>query len=129
MPVAPGLFSMTTDWPRNSDSFCAIARPVMSVPPLVPQAHDVAVGVDELGAVSPEILLRRMGEGNAARRPFAEGPVDVVNLEPERDAVRHHVRPLLQEDRKARAVLQRHRVTGGDLELDLQAERCNVPLA
>ena len=30
MPVAPGLFSMTTDWPRNSESFCAMARPVMS---------------------------------------------------------------------------------------------------
>ena len=55
---------------------------------LVPQAHDIAVGVDKLGAVTPEILLRSMVEGDAARRPLGEDRVDVVDLEPQRGAVR-----------------------------------------
>jgi hypothetical protein len=44
-------------------------------------------------------------------------------------AVGHDVRPLLQEDREPLAVLQRHSTAGGDLELDLQAERLDVPRA
>ena len=36
---------------------------------------------------------------------------------------------FLQEDREALAVLQRHRAAVGDLELDLEAERRDVPVA
>src|SRR5258708_31788640 len=83
----------------------------------VPQAHDIAVGVGKLGAVSPEILLWSMAEGNAARRPLGEDPVDILDLAPHRDAVRGCSRFFLQEDREALAVLQRHGAAGGDPEL------------
>src|SRR5882757_7675565 len=96
---------------------------------LVPQAHDIAVRVDELGAISPEILLWSMAEGNAARRPLGEDRIDIVDLEPQRGAVRAGSRLLLQEDREALAVLQGHSAAGGDLEFDLQAERGDVPVA
>src|SRR4051794_8788431 len=33
MPAAPGLFSTITGWPQRSDSFCAISRAPVSVPP------------------------------------------------------------------------------------------------
>src|SRR5882757_3052833 len=95
----------------------------------VPQAHDIAVGVGKLGAISPEILLWSMAEGNAARRPLGEGRVDIVDLEPQRGAVRGDPRLFLQEDREALAILQRHGAAGGDLELDLETERGDVPVA
>src|SRR5882757_7939524 len=87
---------------------------------LVPQAHDIAVGIDELGAVSPEILLWPMVEGNAARRPLGEDRIDIVDLEPQRGAVRGRSRLFLQKDREALAILQRHSAAGGNLELDLE---------
>src|SRR5216683_810040 len=96
---------------------------------LVPQTHDIAVGVGKLGAISPEILLRSMAEDNAPRRPLGEDHVDIVDLEPQRGAVRHDSWFFLQEDREALAVLQRHGAAGGNLELDFQAERGNVPVA
>src|SRR5690349_13711521 len=33
MPEAPGRFSTTTGWPKLSESFCAMSRPMMSVEP------------------------------------------------------------------------------------------------
>jgi hypothetical protein len=42
-----------------------------------------------------------VAEGNAARRPFGEDRVDIVDLEPQRSAVRACSRLFLQEDRKA----------------------------
>src|ERR1700730_11094970 len=89
----------------------------------------MSVPVRELGAIPPESLLRPMAEGNAARRPLGEDRVDIVDLEPQRGAVRADSRLFLQEDREALAVLQRHGAAGGDLELDFEAERRDVPVA
>src|SRR5579871_2974930 len=33
MAPPPGLFSMTTGWPRRSDSFCPTIRAIRSLPP------------------------------------------------------------------------------------------------
>src|SRR5260370_35539075 len=70
-----------------------------------------------------------MSEGDAVRRTLSEDRIDIADLEPQRGAVRRDSRLFLQEDREALAVLQRHGAAGGDLELDFQAERGDVPVA
>src|SRR4051812_12820923 len=54
----------------------------------VPQADQVAVGIGEFGAIAPEVLLRPVIEVHAAGRPGGVRGIDVVDLEPQRDAVR-----------------------------------------
>src|SRR4030095_13997308 len=97
---------------------------------LVPEAHEIAAGIADLGAVSPVRLLRTVREGHTPRRPLRVGAVDVSHLKPERaperlDARRH----LWQEDREVTAVLERDRLPVRHLELDLQAEGVDVPAA
>src|SRR5689334_9101134 len=76
--------------------------------PLVPQPDDIAVGILQLCAIAPEDLAWTMGEGDAAPRPSGKGRVDIVDLEPQRGAVRYRARGVfLEEDREALAVLQR----------------------
>src|SRR5258705_5270827 len=75
---------------------------------LVPEAHEISVGILELGPVSPVGLARAMRERDASPRPLGVRGIDVVDLKPERapeglDARRH----LLQEDREVAAVLER----------------------
>src|SRR5262249_5462421 len=96
---------------------------------LVPQTHHVPVGVGQLRAIAPEGLLRPVAESNPAAFPVGESLVDIVDLEPQRNTVVGDLRLLLQKDRKAFAVLQRHCAPVGHLELDLQAERRGVPVA
>src|SRR5207302_10257628 len=54
---------------------------------LVPQAHEIAVGIGEFGAIAPEGFLRAVCEGDAARFPLRIGRVDILDLEPQGAAV------------------------------------------
>ncbi len=57
------------------------------------------------------------------------GGVDIVDLEPHRHAVRRNAGLLLQEDCEPFAVVQCGRAAVGNLELDLEPERRDIPVA
>jgi hypothetical protein len=45
MPLAPGRFSTTTDWPSASVSFCARMRAATSVPPPAAKPTKILTGL------------------------------------------------------------------------------------
>src|SRR5437660_2979172 len=76
--------------------------------PLVPQPHDVPVGVDDLGAISPRRLARRMRDSGATLPDALVFGVDVVDLEVENTSRRIvHGRSLHEEDREIVRVADR----------------------
>src|SRR5258708_4572525 len=97
--------------------------------PLVPQPYEIAVGIGELGAISPEGFLRAVREGDAARFPLRIGRVDIVDLEPQGAAVGSRDVGFLQENGKAVAVAQRDSAPVGHVELDGEAQRADIPVA
>jgi hypothetical protein len=60
----------------------------------VPKAHQVAIRVCEFRAIAPEILLRPVGEGRTARRPFGKSRIDIIDLKPEMYPSRERARSL-----------------------------------
>src|SRR5882724_2728922 len=96
---------------------------------LVPEPNQVPVGIDELGSIAPVGLARAMSELDSPCRPVRERGVDIGDLKPQRALVRNHEgSELLKEDREAAGVLERDRTPVRNLELNLQAERANVPV-
>ena len=71
-----------------------------------------------------------MRERDAPRRPFGKRGVNLGNLKPEGAAIwPDRVADLLEEDREIGAVLERDRLSIRNLELDLQPERADLPVA
>src|SRR5689334_12584564 len=86
----------------------------------VPEANRVAVGIDDLRAITPEYFLWCMHEAYALAEQAGAAGVDVLDLEPEcRPRRRFAESALDKEDRKAFRVLQCHRTALGNLELHL----------
>src|SRR5262245_61134526 len=94
----------------------------------VPESDGIPVGVRQLGPVAPGALAGRVRERRPPGRPFGESGIDVRDPEVQGTAVRlNGTGRLLQEDREVVAVPDGDRLAVGDLELDRQAERADVP--
>src|SRR5262245_27968251 len=97
--------------------------------PLIPQPDAIAVGILELRAVAPEGLLGWMDKLYTRLAQLLVVGLDVADLERQ-----HAARPsrpagrLGEEQREIELVLDGHRPSLGDLELELQPERLRVPL-
>src|SRR5205823_2957877 len=63
LPLAPGRFSTTKDWPRRSVSHCAISRATMSVPP--PGASPTMMRTGRAGYVCARAVRARTGSAIA----------------------------------------------------------------
>ena len=65
MPPAPGRLSMTTGWPRLTDSCCATARAVRSATPPAPKGTTMRRGLEGKAACA-QALLKTPGVKRAA---------------------------------------------------------------
>ena len=70
MPAAPGLLSTTTGWPHFSDSFCAIQRAPVSVPP--PGGKGTTMVTDFVGNASCADAMRAGSRGHHGKRDACE---------------------------------------------------------
>jgi len=68
---APGLFSMTMDWPRNSPSGSAMMRETMSVPPPGPKPTMTRMGLvgHSWAATGCMVTASKTAKPAAAQRP------------------------------------------------------------
>src|SRR6516165_3055030 len=96
----------------------------------VPQIDLVAVGVGQLGAVSPPQLLRGIDEPDALAHQFAMFPINILDLNDQGAFCSCNlVRNLVQENRESRLILDRDGFGLGIFELDLEPQSFQIPIA
>jgi hypothetical protein len=94
----------------------------------VPQIDLIAVGVGQLGAVSPHQLLRGLDELDAFAHEFAMLPINIFDLNDQGTFCAHNLlRDLAQENRESGLVLDRDSFGLGIFELDFEPQSFQVP--
>src|SRR6267142_5219226 len=97
---------------------------------LVPQPDVIAVGILEVRAVAPERLLRRMDKLHPGGHQLLVLGLDVADLERQNAAwPPRSARRLGEEQREAELVLHGRGAPLWNLELELEPERLDVPVA
>jgi hypothetical protein len=95
----------------------------------VPKIYKVAVGIAELGAISPKEFLWRLFEVHSASRKLTVLDFDIIDLECKSAArSKLRLRTSDQEQGQIAVILQRYGLALWDLELDFQTQITRVPL-